>query len=152
MTLGRKSFKGGFRAVTSKVLCQGEKGWDSLHFVFMSKDGEEDAVHRGSILKDAHGAGSSADLAEASLDGVGGSDGFAVGEVAVAKAGQKLVEVIAQTGDGGGVGLAPSLGEAAGGGTRLDGRVGVHDSVQVGLDCLLVGFPDLVEDIADLVG
>ena len=48
--------------MTSTVLCQGEKGWDSLHFVFVGEDGEEDAVHRGSILKDAPGAGSAADL------------------------------------------------------------------------------------------
>jgi hypothetical protein len=45
-------------------MCQGEKGWDSLHFVFVNEDSEEDAVHRGSILEDAHGTGSAADLAE----------------------------------------------------------------------------------------
>ena len=39
--------------MTSKVLCQGEKGRDSLHFVFVGEDGEEDAVHRGSVLEDA---------------------------------------------------------------------------------------------------
>ena len=99
--------------VTSTVLCQGEKGWDSLHFVFVGEDGEEDAVHRGSILKDAHRAGSAADLAEAAFDGVGGSNRLAFGEGLVAKAGQKLVEIVAQAGDGGGVGLAPAPGEAA---------------------------------------
>ncbi len=46
---------------------------------------------------------SAADLAEASFDGVGGSHRLAFGEV------------VAQTGDGGGIGLAPALGEAAGG-------------------------------------
>jgi malate/lactate dehydrogenase len=33
------------RKVTSRVMCQLEKGWDSLHFVFVGEDGEEDAVH-----------------------------------------------------------------------------------------------------------
>ena len=41
--------------VTSRVLCQGEKGRDSPHFVFVGEDGEEDAVHGGAVLKDAHG-------------------------------------------------------------------------------------------------
>src|SRR5690348_2534832 len=85
---------------------------------FVGEDGEEDAVHGGSILEDAHGAGSAADLAEA-FDGVGGSHGLAFGEGLVAKAGQKLIEIVAQTGDGGGIGLAPALGEAAGGRARL---------------------------------
>jgi hypothetical protein len=57
----------------SSVLCQGEKARDSLHFVFVGEDGEADAVHRGSILEDAHGADPTADLAEAAFDGVGGS-------------------------------------------------------------------------------
>jgi len=72
--------------VTSKVLCQGEKGQDSLQFVFVGEDGEEDAVHRGSVLEDAHGAGSAADLAEAAFVSVGGSHRFAFGEGLVAKA------------------------------------------------------------------
>ena len=79
--------------MTARVLCQGEKGRDSLHFVFVGEDGEEDAVHGGSILEDAHGASSAADLAEAAFDGVGGSHRLAVGEGLVAKAGQKLVEI-----------------------------------------------------------
>jgi len=99
----------------SVFLYQGEKGRDSLHFVFVGEDGEEDAVHGGSILEDAHGAGSATDLAEAAFNGVGGSDRLAFGEGLVAKAGQKLIEIVAQTGDGGGIGLAPALGEAAGG-------------------------------------
>ena len=137
--------------VTSKVLCQTEKGRDSLHFVFVGEDGEEDTVHRGSILKDAHGAGSAADLAEAAFDGVGGSHRLACGEGLVAKASEKLVEIVAQAGDGGGVGFAPALGEAAGGRARFRRRVGVHDGVQVGLDGRLVDLFDLVEDVADLV-
>ncbi len=32
-------------SVTSKVMCQGEKGWDSLHFVFVGEESEENAVH-----------------------------------------------------------------------------------------------------------
>ena len=83
-------------SVTSAVMCQGEKGWDSLHFVFVGEDGEEDAVHRGSILKDSHGAGSAADLAKAAFDGVCGSDRLALGEGRVAKAGQNSSRIVAQ--------------------------------------------------------
>ncbi len=53
--------------MTSRVLYQVEKGQDSLHFVFVGEDGEEDAVHGGSILEDAPGADSAADLAEAAF-------------------------------------------------------------------------------------
>ena len=59
------------------------------------------AFCRGSILEDAHGAGSAADLAEAAFDGVGGSHRLAFGEGLVAEAGQKLIEIVAQTSDGG---------------------------------------------------
>jgi hypothetical protein len=31
--------------VTSTVMRQGEKSWDSPYFVFVGEDGEEDAVH-----------------------------------------------------------------------------------------------------------
>jgi len=37
--------------VTSKGLCQQERGADGLVLVFVIEDGEEDAVHRGSIEK-----------------------------------------------------------------------------------------------------
>ena len=138
--------------VTSQVMCQGEKGWDSLHFVFVGKDGEENAVHGGPVLEDAHGAGSAADLAEPAFDGVGGSHRPSLGERLVAEAGEKLVKIVAQAGDRGGVGLAPALGEAAGGRARLPCILGVHHRVQVGLDGGLVGLADLVENVADLVG
>src|SRR6202161_3743137 len=101
--------------VMSKVMCQGEKGWDSLHFVFVGEDSEEDAVHGGSVLEDAHGAGSAAALAEAAFDGVGGPHRLSFGEGLVAEAGEKLVEIVAQAGDRGGIGLPPALGATAGG-------------------------------------
>jgi hypothetical protein len=96
-------------------MCQGEKGWDSLHFVFVGEDGEEDAVHGCAILEDAHGAGSATDLAEAPFDGVGGSHRPSLGERLIAEAGEELVEIVAQAGDGGGIGLTSARGEAAGG-------------------------------------
>ena len=34
-----------FTEVTSRVMCQGDGGADSLRFVFVYEDGEEDAVH-----------------------------------------------------------------------------------------------------------
>ena len=48
------------------------------------------------------------DLAEAAFDGVGGSDRLAFGEGLVAEAGQPFVEIVAQAGDGGRIGFAPS--------------------------------------------
>src|SRR6202044_2142779 len=118
--------------VMSKVMCQGEKGWDSLHFVFVGEDSEEDAVHGGSVLEDAHGAGSAADLAEAAFDGVGGPHRLSFGEGLVAEAGEKLVEIVAQAGDRGGIGLPPALGEAAGGRAGLPTPGGVPHPLQHG--------------------
>ena len=60
--------------VMSRFMCQREKGTDSLLFVFVDEDSEQDAIHRGAVLESPHGAGSSPDLAEPSLDSVGGSD------------------------------------------------------------------------------
>ena len=117
----------------------------------MVEDGEEDTVHRGCVLEDPHGRGSSADLAETAFDGVGGSHGFALCEGVVAKAGQKLVVVLAQAVDGCGVDWASSIGEAAGGRARLLGGVGPHDGVQIAFEGFFIGLFDLVEDIADLV-
>ena len=72
-----------------KSFVSGRECWNSLRFVFVGEDGEEDAVHGGSNLEDAHGAGSAADLAKAAFDGVGGSHRLALDEGLVAKAGQK---------------------------------------------------------------
>ena len=47
------------------------------------------------------------------FDGVGGSDTAALGKGRVAEAGEQVVEVVAQAGDGLGVGLFPGTGEAA---------------------------------------
>ena len=58
----------------------------------------------------------------------------------MAKASEKLVEIVAQAGDCVGVGFAPALGEAAGGRARFHRRVGVHDGVQIGFDRRLVDF------------
>src|SRR4029077_8415013 len=67
------------RAVTSRVVCQGEGGGDSLVEVFVGEDGEQDAVHGGLVLESAHRAGTAADLAEAALDRVGGGGPLGVG-------------------------------------------------------------------------
>ena len=58
----------------------------------MCEDGEEDSVHGGSVLEDAHGPGPSPHLAEAALDGVCGSHGLSLLEGLVAEAGEQLVE------------------------------------------------------------
>jgi hypothetical protein len=64
--------------VTSKGLYQQERGADALVLVFVIEDGEEDAIHRGSVGEDAHWSGAPSDFAEASLDGIGGANGFAL--------------------------------------------------------------------------
>jgi hypothetical protein len=48
--------------------------------VFVIEDGKEDAVHRGSIRKDAHWPGAASDFAKASFNGVGRADGFALSQ------------------------------------------------------------------------
>src|SRR5713101_4762781 len=58
--------------VTSKGLCQHERGADALVLVFVMEDGKQDAIHRGSVGEDAHRAGSPSDFSKASLDGVCG--------------------------------------------------------------------------------
>ena len=78
----------------SRFMCQREKGTDSLLFVFVDEDSEQDAVHRGAVLESAQG--SSPDLP--ALDGVGGSDLPAL--IGVLETGQQIVEIVAQACDG----------------------------------------------------
>ena len=59
--------------------------------VFVGEDGEENAIHAGTVLEDAHGPGAAAHLAEAALDGVGGAHALALGKGLVAEAGEQLV-------------------------------------------------------------
>ena len=63
----------GAKRVMSRVLCQQERGADSLVAVLMGEDGKQDPFDGGSVGEDAHGAGSPADLSEAALNGVGGA-------------------------------------------------------------------------------
>ena len=78
--------------VTSNVMCQGEGGSDSLPFVFVCEDSEQDSVHGGSVLEGSHGSCPSPDFAESSFDGVGGPDLLALGKGLVAEAGEEFVE------------------------------------------------------------
>ena len=87
----------------------------------MGEDGEENAIHGGFVLEGAHGAGSAADLAESAFDGIGGAHGAALVEGFVAKAGEELVEVVAQAIDRLGVDLFEAVGQARGG-RRVRGR------------------------------
>ena len=100
-------------------MCHGEWGSGSLTFVLVTEDGEEDAVHGGSVLEGPHGPGSAPDLSEASFDGVGSPDLLALGEDCVAEACEQIVEVVAQAGDGLWVGRLPGVGEASGSAERL---------------------------------
>ncbi len=85
----------------------------------MGEDREEDAVHAGFVLKDAHGAGCSAHFSETPLDGVGGSHNFSLLSGLISKAVQQLVGIVSQAGDGLWIYLAPAIGEALCGGARL---------------------------------
>ena len=78
-------------------MCRGERGRDSLTFVFVNEDGEKDAVHEGSVLEDAHWLGSPSDFTEPSFDGVCGSDLLALYRGGVSETGEQPVEVMAQT-------------------------------------------------------
>ena len=69
----------------------------------------------------------------------------------VSEAGEQIVEVVSQAGDGLGVGLLPGVGEAARGAESLGPVWGVQDGVEVGLDSIPVGLSHLVEDVPDLV-
>src|SRR5712692_2680131 len=111
-------------AVTSKGLCQQERGADALVLVFVMEDGKQDAIHRGSVGEDAHRAGSPSDFSKASLDGVCGPDFLALDQGFVLPAGQELVEIVAQAGDGLGVVVLPTVGEAACRGARLGPGLG----------------------------
>ena len=51
--------------VMSRFMCQREKGTDSLLFVLVEEDSEQDAVHRGAILESAHGADLSLNIEKA---------------------------------------------------------------------------------------
>ena len=93
------------------------EGTDSLLFVFVDEDSEQDAVHRGAVLESAQC--SSPDLAEPALDSVGGSDLPALIGVLVAETGQQIVEIVAQACDGPGVCIFPTVGEAPGGAPGL---------------------------------
>ena len=88
----------------------------------MGEDGEEDAVHGGSILEDAHGPGPSPHFSESPFDGVGGAHPFAFVEGRIAPAGEQFIEVVPQAIDGFGVGVEPAVREAAGGGPVPRGR------------------------------
>ena len=137
--------------VTSRFMCQGERGSGSLCFVLVDEDGEEDAVHGGLVLEGSHGAGAPAHLPEPAFDGVGGSHLLSLFEGLVSEAGEELVEIVAQAGDGLGVGVLPGVGEASGGAACPGPVGGVHDGVEAVLDGVLVSLAHLVEDVSDLV-
>ena len=83
--------------------------------------GDPEPVRRASarLRRGRDGAGNESSARRSAFDGVGGSHRLACGEGLVAKAGQEFVEIVAQAGDGGGIGLAPAFGEPAAGRARL---------------------------------
>jgi hypothetical protein len=59
--------------MTSKGLCQEERGADALILVFVIEDGEENSIHRGSVGENGHWPGTPSGFGKASFDSVGGS-------------------------------------------------------------------------------
>src|SRR5580704_19689278 len=118
----------------------------------MGKDGEQDAIHAGSVLEGAHRSCSSPDFSEASLDGIGGTHAAAVSFGFIAEAGEQLVEVVAQTGDSGRIWVLKALCKATCSRASCRGVGGIHDLVQGPFDLRLIGFANLVENVSDLVG
>ena len=118
-----RELTGGFRgrqgdADRGNVTNYVSEGTDSLLFVFVQEDSEQDAVHRGAVLESAQC--SSPDLP--SFDSVGGPDLSAL--IGVLEAGQQVVEIVAQACDGLGVCIFPACGEAVGGAPSLEAVVG----------------------------
>ena len=117
----------------------------------MSENGEEDAVHGGSILEDTHRSGGSANFAESPFDGIGGAHGLSLFRSGIAETSEQIVDIVAQAIDGGEVGGFPALSEATGMGAGLGEGWGIHDGVEGSLDGGLIDLLTFVEDIADLV-
>src|SRR5436190_11067164 len=67
----------------------------------MGEDSVENSIHGSDVLKGAHRAGASSDFAESAFDSVGGSHRLALIAAFVAETGEKLVEIVTQTDDGG---------------------------------------------------
>src|SRR6516165_10806792 len=70
---------------TSVGLCQQERGTHSLHSIFMSEDGKEDAIHARDVLERTHGPGASSYFPEAPFDRIGRSHAAPLGLRAIAK-------------------------------------------------------------------
>ena len=117
----------------------------------MGEDGVENSIHGSDVLKGAHRAGASSDFAESAFDSVGGSHRLALIAAFVAETGEKLVEIVAQTDDGGRILALETAGELSRRSTRSRQIGRVHDLVESALDPRLIGPSDLIEDIADLV-
>src|SRR5260370_31753931 len=109
----------------------------------MGEDGEQDAVHGCLVLEGSHGSGPSSYFAESSVDRICGWYLAAVVLRFVAKAGQQLVEIVVQAGDGCRIAFLKTVGEAAGGRARSALVGSVHDLVERALDLGLIGLADL---------
>jgi len=108
------------RQVTSRFMCHDqERGHGFFFQVLMGKDGIEDSLHAGSIREDAHGAGSSADLAEPAFDEIGGPDHLPERRLRHPEEAQQLLLVVQQALDGFGIERAPDAAE------RLQGGLGL---------------------------
>src|SRR5438046_7313530 len=113
----------------------------------MGEDSVENSIHGSEVLKGAHRAGASSDFAESAFDSVGGSHRLALIAAFVAETGEKLVEIVAQTDDGGRILALETAGELSRRSTRSRQIGRVHDLVENALDLSLIGLPDLIEEL-----
>jgi hypothetical protein len=60
--------------VTSRILCQQERGANTCLHIFVVKDGKQNSFHTGSVGEYSHWSGSSSHLDKPSLNGIRGSD------------------------------------------------------------------------------
>ena len=117
----------------------------------MCEHGEQYSFHAGAVGEGAHGSGSASHLAEAALDGIGGSDLRPQRGVLYLEEGQELFGISPQAPDGLGVAVLPTVLETPQGLLGLAAVGGVADAVQVVFDRLVVGPAHAVEDVADFM-
>jgi hypothetical protein len=120
--------------------------------VFVTEDGIEDSLYAGLVTEDAHGPSPSFDLTKAPLDRVGRPNSLTPRLVLEQEELEKVIQVSTQARDGGRVGSFPSIRETAGSTSSLGLRRCMTDSMEILLGLLTIGLPDLVEDVARLVG
>ena len=117
----------------------------------MGEDSIEDSVHAGFIGEDAHGPGSSSELAESPFNKIGGTDLLPEISVLNLEEGQEFFLAFLERGEGFGVEVAPFGGEVFQSGSCLTDSFGIADASQVLLGNFLIRFSDMIQDVSGFV-